>query len=167
MDSLSFLLVQIGLVRSTHYTPSTDTAQAYTVAVLGPKWKSWFNYDMKIETNLQGRLRNTSLPQSSGLMPVFEAVINSVHAIEEADISSEAGLIRVSIDRAAAQHRLADPNNKKPGPEPLGDIRGFAITDNGIGFNDTNFSAFLTLDTDHKVRQGGARYRSSSVVEGV
>ncbi len=52
---------------------------------------------MKIETNLQGRLRNTSLPQSSGLMPVFEAVINSVHAIEEADISSEAGLIRVSI----------------------------------------------------------------------
>ena len=110
---------------------------------------------MKIETNLQGRLRNTSLPQSNGLMPVFEAVINSVHSIEESGISSEAGLIRMSIDRAPAQHRLADPNNKKPGPEPLGDIRGFAITDNGIGFNDTNFSAFMTLDTDHKASKGG------------
>lgn len=38
---------------------------------------------MSLQTNLKGRLRNTSLPKSHGLMPVFEAVVNSIHSIEE------------------------------------------------------------------------------------
>ena len=35
---------------------------------------------MSLQTNLKGRLRNTSLPKSHGLMPVFEAVVNSIHS---------------------------------------------------------------------------------------
>lgn len=44
---------------------------------------------MSLQTNLKGRLRNTSLPKSHGLMPVFEAVVNSIHSIEEMDNASE------------------------------------------------------------------------------
>lgn len=38
---------------------------------------------MSLQTNLAGRIRNTDLPKSHALMPVFEAVVNSIHAIEE------------------------------------------------------------------------------------
>ena len=70
---------------------------------------------MNITTNLPGRLRNTSLPRSHGLLPVFEAVVNSVHAIEEAQVSSEDGRIRVMIERAPAQQQLTvDDKPTKP-----------------------------------------------------
>jgi hypothetical protein len=35
-------------------------------------------------TNLPGWVRNVSLAPSNGLMPLFEALSNSIHAIEEA-----------------------------------------------------------------------------------
>ena len=38
---------------------------------------------MSLQTNLMGRLRNTDLPKSNALFPLFEAVINSIHAIDE------------------------------------------------------------------------------------
>ena len=53
--------------------------------------------DMNIATNLHGRLRNTSLPLSHGLLPLFEAVINSTHGIEEAAISVESGWFEIVI----------------------------------------------------------------------
>lgn len=110
---------------------------------------------MNIQTNLQGRLRNTPLPLTSGLMPLFEAVVNSIHAIEEAGISATDGLIRIKINRAPAQTKLAlEEDKKRRGPEPQGDILGFTVADNGIGFNDENIAAFKTLDTDHKANKG-------------
>ena len=51
--------------------------------------------------NLQGRLRNTHLPKSHGLLPLFEAVVNSIHAIEEAEVPSLDGKITVEIMRRA------------------------------------------------------------------
>ena len=111
---------------------------------------------MKIETNLQGRLRNTPLPMSRGLLPLFEAVVNSIHAVEEAGISPEEGRIRIKITRAPEQGRfLFDEDKKKQGPKAQSDIIGFVITDNGIGFNELNMKAFRTLDTDHKAGKGG------------
>lgn len=38
---------------------------------------------MSIHTNLHGRLRNTPLSRNHGLLPLFEAVVNSIHSIEE------------------------------------------------------------------------------------
>ena len=108
---------------------------------------------MSMETNLHGRLRNTSLPLSHGLMPLFEAVVNSIHSIEEAGISPEQGEISVKIIRnPLIQPELDIP--KKPGPDACDDIVGFTITDNGIGFNDINMKSFETLDSEHKVDQG-------------
>ena len=87
---------------------------------------------MSLQTNLKGRLRNTSLPKSHGLMPVFEAVVNSIHSIEERDCS-DAGRIVLSIDRVAQASLDFSAKTQQP-------IVGFTITDNGCGFDEVNFS---------------------------
>lgn len=110
---------------------------------------------MSIVTNLHGRLRNTSLPYSSGLFPVYEAVANAIHAIEDADRTMEQGLITVEILRDKQLGFGFDSGQKKPGPEPKSDIVGFKIIDNGIGFNDENMDSFRTLDSDYKADRGG------------
>ncbi|MCY4290542.1 MAG: hypothetical protein OXC72_02130 [Roseovarius sp.] len=38
---------------------------------------------MSMKENLNGRLRNASLPINHGLLPLFDAVVNSIHSIEE------------------------------------------------------------------------------------
>ena len=109
---------------------------------------------MSIATNLNGRLRNTLLPLSHGLLALFEAVINSIHGIEDAGIAAETGRIHVTIERAGPGLFDADDEHRGGG-HPLPDITGFTVTDNGIGFNDENFDAFMTLDTERKVARGG------------
>ena len=91
---------------------------------------------MSIATNLQGRLRNTSLPASSGMLPLFEAVANSIHAIEDANLSPDEGSITVQIVRDGQLKLDFDKGRKRSGPEAKGYIIGFTITDNGIGFTD-------------------------------
>ena len=108
---------------------------------------------MNIRTNLHGRLRNTTLPQSSGLLPLFEAIVNSIHALEEAQIPPERGLIRVVIERAPDLFDVDD--GKVKDSSARSNIVGFIVTDNGIGFDEANFNAFMTLDTEYKVQKGG------------
>jgi len=110
---------------------------------------------MSMDTNLHGRLRNTSLPASSGLLPLFEAVVNSIHAIEEAAISSSDGRISVQILRDAQQSLEFEGETKKEGSQSKEPIVGFRVTDNGIGFNDDNMTSFRILDSEHKADKGG------------
>jgi hypothetical protein len=107
---------------------------------------------MDMITNLHGRLRNTTLPMSHGLMPLFEAVVNSIHAIEEANIPASQGQILVEIIREDMEQ--PDMLDKKPGPDAVPGIIGFRIDDNGIGFDDENMQSFKTLDSEHKVDKG-------------
>ncbi len=109
---------------------------------------------MGMDTNLQGRLRNTSLPKSHGLLPLFEAVINSIHSIEESGLSPELGRVKVEIVRSGQGALNFETGEKKRGPEAEGEIDGFSVTDNGIGFNDENMKSFETLDTEHKIVKG-------------
>ncbi|MBT0378424.1 ATP-binding protein [Morganella morganii] len=101
---------------------------------------------MSLQTNLKGRLRNTSLPKSHGLMPVFEAVVNSIHSIEEKG-NSDNGKVVLRINRATQESLDFDAKSLPP-------IMGFTITDNGCGFDETNFKSFETLDSDHKIDKG-------------
>lgn len=101
---------------------------------------------MSLKTNLKGRLRNTSLPKNHGLMPVFEAVVNSIHSIEEKG-NIDSGEIMLRIDRATQGD--FDFEGKAVSP-----IVGFTITDNGCGFDESNFKSFETLDSDHKIDKG-------------
>lgn len=107
---------------------------------------------MSIVTNLANRIKHTSLPKSAGLMPLFEAVVNSIHSIEEAGVDLANGNIIVEILRNT-QGSL-NMGNEGAGREPLNDITGFNVTDNGIGFDDVNMESFETLDSDHKAQKG-------------
>jgi hypothetical protein len=110
---------------------------------------------MSIETNLHGRLRNTSLPASNGMLPVYESVSNAIHAIEDANIPLKNGQITVQINRDGQSLIPFDQASKRSGPDANGDINGFTIIDNGIGFNDDNMKSFLTLDSEYKAERGG------------
>jgi len=102
---------------------------------------------MSLHTNLKGRLRNTSLPKNHGLMPVFEAVVNSIHSIEEKGNLGKGGEITLQINRLEQESLDFDK-----GISPS--IIGFTITDNGCGFDNENFISFETLDSDHKIEKG-------------
>jgi len=110
---------------------------------------------MSMETNLNGRLRNTFLTRSHGLLPMFEAVINSIHSIEELAKELDTGKITVEIVRNSQGSLDFGGENKKRGPDAQEDIVGFRITDNGVGFNNTNMKSFETLDSEYKVNKGG------------
>ena len=108
-----------------------------------------------MQTNLKGRVKNTQLPYANGLLPLFEAVVNSIHAIEEGGSPVESGKIRVEIHRRQKNAELDfTDGKKKPGPEALGEIIGFEVTDNGVGFDEVNMESFDTLDSDHKEQLG-------------
>jgi hypothetical protein len=102
-----------------------------------------------IQTNLAGRLRNTRLPRSQGLLPLFEAVVNSIHAIDALGIDD--GVVRIQLIRSAAAPLPFEPGSAGGG---LPDVEGFRISDNGEGFNAGNRTSFETLDSDHKVHLG-------------
>lgn len=110
---------------------------------------------MSIATNLQGRLRNTSLPASGGMLPLYEAVANSIHAIEDAQVPTLSGRITIQIIRDGQTSIEFVKGPKRPGPEAKGEIMAFMISDNGVGFTDENMDSFLTLDSDYKASRGG------------
>lgn len=104
---------------------------------------------MNLQASLKGRLRNTTLPKTSVLFPLFEAVVNSIHSIDERvntqiDFTLAQGVIRIEVVRSSQKNIL----NEK------GDITGFMIHDNGIGFTESNYKSFQTLDSDYKIKQG-------------
>lgn len=103
-------------------------------------------------TNLEGRVNNTSLPNSRGLLPVFEAVVNAIHAIEAKTSKNTSDKIKVTILRNEDSTDFLD---LKPGKTPLEKIRGFIVSDTGVGFDEENFRAFQELDTPHKQDLGG------------
>lgn len=104
-----------------------------------------------LETSLRGRLRNTRLPKSQGLLPLFEAVVNSIHAIEETANGFGKSSIQVTVLRSH-QKTLKDAITDEDLAEA--EIVGFTVSDNGIGFNDENFSSFKTLDSCYKEEKG-------------
>jgi hypothetical protein len=92
--------------------------------------------------DLDGRLRKTSVPASRPLLPVFEAVANSFHAIQETGRPD--GEIIVEFRREST----LDPQIK-------GHIDSVIIRDNGSGFTEDNYHAFETADTTYKLALGG------------
>lgn len=108
---------------------------------------------MSMNTYLAGRLRNTPLPRTHGLLPLFEAVVNSIQAIAAADMPVDAGEIVIEIERASQQPlQLEGPGRR--GAPPQEPIIGFRVHDNGCGFDDRNLESFETLDSDFKALDG-------------
>lgn len=99
-------------------------------------------------SDLPGRLSNLRLPASRPLLPLFEAVINSLQAIQ-AGRGSTNGRIDVHVKRAASQRALALEDAALPR------VSGFAVTDNGTGFENDNYRSFETTDSTFKRTIGG------------
>ena len=96
-----------------------------------------------MKASIIGRIRNTNLPHTKALLPLFEAVVNSFHAIEEVP-GHPAPLIRIE----ATRERLLFEDE-------LASFQSFAVIDNGSGFNDENYESFETVDTQYKHAHGG------------
>lgn len=100
---------------------------------------------MKID--IRGRVDNLRLATTQGLRPVFEAIANSIHAIE--DREGTTGNITITIRRATSQGVLHDGARKS---DPICD---FEIRDNGVGFDARNYESFNTSDSRYKSDRGG------------
>ncbi|ETC99541.1 hypothetical protein [Asaia sp. SF2.1] len=99
-----------------------------------------------LETDIIGRVKRMGLKPSAGtaLLPMFEAVMNGVHAIDDLWGKDAKQYGRVVIEV------LREDKTK-----PKSQIVGFTITDNGIGLNSENYASFLKPDSLHKIDRGG------------
>lgn len=102
-----------------------------------------------MKLNFQGRIANVALAFNRALSPLFEGVVNSIHAIEDTRESN--GEIRIRVVRNTSeprqQHLTGDRLTSRS-------IVSFVIQDDGIGFTTANYEAFETSDTDHKRARG-------------
>jgi hypothetical protein len=84
--------------------------------------------------DLRGRVRNLSLPASAAnaLIPLFESLSNSLHAIETrfGEEAANAGRIEIDILRT-------DQNDASA-------VAGFIVRDNGIGLKLRSSAAIMT-----------------------
>lgn len=102
--------------------------------------------------DIAGKVREKKLASNKALLPLFEALVNSIHAIEELE-SESPGLIEIEAERLPQENLGSDTNDadfekKKP-------IIAFKITDNGIGFNPDNWDSFNLAHSSYKYNKGG------------
>lgn len=92
--------------------------------------------------DIVNRVRRLPKPTqaSEALQPLFEAVSNALHAVEDryGENYQKAGRIQVTIRNLKDRQKME-----------------ITVDDNGIGLDDRRFEAFCTTDTDHKLERGG------------
>jgi hypothetical protein len=98
-----------------------------------------------MQPDIHGKIKNTKLPTTHSLLPLYEAIVNSVDAIEDAGNNN--GRIDISVIREKVL--------KEKDERVIDEIKGFEISDNGIGFNEKNFNSFDTSDSTLKESRGG------------
>src|SRR2546426_5037452 len=98
-----------------------------------------------MQLDLAGRVRNTKLPSSKPLLPLFDAIVNALHAIEES--AGRRSTIDIRPERDWSQTVM--------GEFARAPIHGFLVSDSGIGFTDQNFVSFDTADSTLKAAKGG------------
>lgn len=106
-----------------------------------------------IPSSLEGRLRNTHLRKTDAMVPLFEAVVNSIQALEDFPAVNDFEPTIKIVVRRIPQPKLGFEEDKT-GRAPQEKITGFEIIDNGVGFDDSNFKSFKTLDSGHKYSKG-------------
>ena len=106
----------------------------------------------RIRMDLQGRLRNTKVAQQDAFLPLFEAIVNSIHSIEDRfgpEGTARRGEINVHVYRV---EQLQVPGTGRP---PVEEVESFVVVDNGTGFTDENLRSFETADSTAKIERGG------------
>ena len=102
----------------------------------------------KFGINLRGRIKNFNLPKNQPLIPLFEAIVNSIHAIDERKKLGEDFNAYITIKIIRSNQMSFDANELAP-------ISSFEIIDNGVGFNEENLNSFMESDSTYKAAIGG------------
>jgi hypothetical protein len=99
-----------------------------------------------LDTDFVGRVDRMQLrpTAANSLMPLFEAVSNGLHAVED----------RLG-DRAATEGEVKVEVLREDDGQDESSVIGFRISDNGIGLDDPNYRSFLRPDSRHKQGRGG------------
>src|SRR5690606_15049487 len=96
-----------------------------------------------MQIDIKGKINEKKLAYSNTLLPLFEAVVNSIQAIEEYS-STKPGIIKIDIVRSNQKDLQFD------GQESLPEIIDFTVKDNGIGFNEANYESFNYAHSTYK-----------------
>ncbi len=101
--------------------------------------------------DLAGRVKNFDLPKNQPLIPLYEAVVNSIYAIQERKQKENFdGKIDIRVIREPQQIFQNSQIDYT-----INDIIGFEISDNGIGLDDNNMKSFLQSDSTYRADIGG------------
>jgi hypothetical protein len=103
-----------------------------------------------MQIDIKGKINEKKLAFSNTLLPLYEAIVNSIQAIEE-DSSTSTGIIEVNIIRSPQKEIEFNETDTEVLPE----IVNFEIRDNGIGFNSENFDSFNYAHSTYKFAKGG------------
>lgn len=98
-----------------------------------------------MDINFKGLVDLHNLPSSEPLLPLFEAIVNSIQSIIQGNIND--GKISIRIEREKTQNLFSISDWET-------DIENIIITDNGIGFTEENYKSFNTYATDFKKMLG-------------
>ena len=98
--------------------------------------------------NIRGQLNNIRLAESKALWPLFEAVVNSIQAIEDSPNKNN-GKIYISAQREISYTGRLDSNK-----DILEKFESFTVTDNGVGFDEQNYKSFNTAYSTLKAKKG-------------
>ena len=98
--------------------------------------------------DIKGKINEKRLSYSNTLLPLFEAIVNSIQAIEE-DTSTKPGIIEISLVRSKQSKLEFASQISSPA------ILDFIIKDNGIGFTEKNYESFNFAHSTYKEKKGG------------
>lgn len=106
------------------------------------------------KTDVKGQVKNTELPRSNGIWALYEAIINSIQALEDYPLAD--GLIEIvakrdNVDTTSGQLQGQIGLDEQ---KTLMPYETFEITDNGCGFNGINYDSFLTSHSTLKIEKG-------------
>lgn len=100
-----------------------------------------------LTTDIEGVIRELNISEEDVLYPFYEAVVNSIQAIDERKNCSD-GKISVYIERDKSEQSLFEEYSQYP-------IASIRIVDNGIGFTSTNYESFGKAHSTKKAHLGG------------
>ena len=101
-----------------------------------------------MQIDIKGKINEKKLAYSNTLLPLFEVIVNSIHAIEE-DSATKPGIIEIDIIRSSQQELAFSKSENLPF------IVDFEVKDNGIGFNAKNYESFNYAHSTYKFAKGG------------
>lgn len=97
--------------------------------------------------NIKGLVDRLDLSPAKAMMPLFEAISNSIDAIGELQQGFASHEIRIRL--------LGSQDLVQQSGDETFSIDGFVIQDDGVGFNDANLASFQEAHTLSKFRLGG------------